>query len=183
MAVIPLIAEGPAKTVVDTEAAFAEAHGREGGVIFIRPLDRTQLSDPESLDSNVTYDLRVGPKYRNPRETKETPLPEDSIIKIAPGASVIVETEENLELPRKMFGIIIPKVKLLQMGLSNTSSKVDPGYGGPLQVTVFNLGKKTSELKRLQKFCALCILQVGDGATLYEKGQQRNLSQPTNGVF
>ena len=114
MAVIPLIVEGPGKTVVDTEPAFSEAAGRDGGVIFIRNLDRTQLYDPESLDSNATYDLRVGPRYRHPREEKETPLFNDGIIRISPGASVIIETEEYVELSRKMFGIIIPKVTLLR---------------------------------------------------------------------
>jgi dCTP deaminase len=178
MAAIPLIVEGPAKTVVDTEPAFHEAGGREGEVIFIRPLDRTQLYDPESQDSNTTYDLRVGPRYRHPREEKETPLFHDMAIRISPGASVIIETEEYVELPRKMFGLIIPKVTLLQRGLSNTSSKVDPGYPGHLQVTVFNLGNTTEELKRLDKFCALCIFQVSGGAKLYEKGEQRTLSQP-----
>jgi deoxycytidine triphosphate deaminase len=62
---------------------------------------------------------------------------------------------------------------LLQKGISNTSSKIDPGYNGNLLITVFNLGKKTIPLQRGERFCTLYLLQVLDGARPYNKPQKR----------
>ena len=55
-----------------------------------------------------------------------------------------------------MFGYIVPKVSLLQDGVSNTLSKVDPGYHAPLVVTVFNLGQKEIELHQGDPFLRAC---------------------------
>lgn len=62
---------------------------------------------------------------------------------------------------------------MLQEGISNTLSKVDPGYQGHLLVTLFNLGKKNYELKRGKKFCSLVIHDVAQGATLYNKDPKK----------
>jgi dCTP deaminase len=80
---------------------------------------------------------------------------------------VIVQTEEELHFPRAMFGYVVPKVKLLQKGLSNTMSKVDPGYPGPLIITLFNLGKRKVTVHRGDPFCAFVVHDTAEGATLY----------------
>jgi hypothetical protein len=72
----------------------------------------------------------------------------------------------------------VPKVRLLQKGISNTSSKIDPGYDGLLLVTLFNLGKKPVTLKRGEKFCSLYVIEVGKGVIPYDKPEQK---QPTTG--
>lgn len=82
---------------------------------------------------------------------------------------MIIETEESLHLPGAMFGYIVPRVKWLQQGVSNTLSKVDSGYNGRLLVTLFNLGKKTVYIPRFEPFCSLVIHDVGPGARLYDK--------------
>jgi dCTP deaminase len=136
MSVIPLIRQN---TIVETEAAFHQAGGDDGGAMWIQNLDPLQLL---AAASNVSYDLRVGGEYKDHREVGKKNLPTGSEISLLPGAAVIIETEEKVRLPRSMFGYIVPKVLLLQKGLSNTISKVDPGYDGHLLVTVFNLGKE-----------------------------------------
>ncbi len=75
----------------------------------------------------------------------------------------MIETEEEVWLPHGMFGYIVPRVSLLQGGVSNTLSKVDPGYHDHLVVTVFNLGKKEIPLKQGQPFCALVVHDVAPG--------------------
>jgi dCTP deaminase len=76
-------------------------------------------------------------------------------------------------MPKGMFGYIVPKVTLLQKGISNTLSKVDAGYNGPLLVTIFNLGKNREDLHLNEVFCSLVVHDVGAGARLYEKGAKR----------
>jgi dCTP deaminase len=161
MSVIPLIRQ---QTIVETEAAYNHAGGDNGNAIWIQNLDPLQLN---AAGSNVSYDLRVGAEYKDHREPGRKDLPSDSHIPLLPGAAVIIETEESVRLPRSMFGYIVPKVSLLQKGLSNTISKIDPGYNGHLLVTLFNLGKQMERIERKQPFCALTIHQVLTGANLY----------------
>jgi deoxycytidine triphosphate deaminase len=161
MSVIPLIRQD---TIVETEAAFNLAGGDNGHAMWIQNLDPLQLN---AAGSNVSYDLRVGAEYKDHREPGRKDLPAGSDIPLLPGAAVIIETEESVRLPRSMFGYIVPKVSLLQKGLSNTISKVDPGYNGRLLVTLFNLGKQIEKIERKQPFCSLTLHQVLEGATLY----------------
>jgi deoxycytidine triphosphate deaminase len=171
MSVIPLILQGQGRTVVERRQDFEAAGGLEGQVILIQDLDPNQLRGGK--DTNVSYDLRIGPEYRDHREVGKTELLAGGEIKLLPGTAVIVRTEESVHFPKSMFGQIVPKVSLLQMGISNTASKVDPGYNGNLLITIFNLGKKTIRLHRGEPFCSLYVLQVLEGAHPYDKQAKR----------
>jgi len=167
MSVIPLTLDGEQPTVVETQEGFERAGGADGRAILIMNLEAEQLRSPN--DANVTYDLRVGPLYRDHRHAAPASLADGQSLTLLPGAAVIIQTEESLHLPRSMFGHVVPKVSLLQVGVSNTSSKVDPGYDGVLLVTVFNLGKQVITLGRRERFCALYFLGVEGTARLYSK--------------
>jgi dCTP deaminase len=167
VSVIPLIIDGSAATVVEKQTDFDV----EGAAVLIRNLDRAQLTDTDT--SNVSYDLRVGNKYRSHLEKDPREIRDEGTITLHPGSALIIETAEYVHLPRRMFGIIAPKVSLLQQGLSTTFSKVDPGYDGHLIITLFNLGQTTCELKKGQGFCAFSVIYVGEGAELYEQPAQQ----------
>jgi dCTP deaminase len=172
MSIIPFIRSGDVAdwTVAANDDEFTKTGGTEGHAVLIRGLDHSQLADDQP---NASYDLRVGPEYRDHRDTGKTDLPMDEEITLLPGAAVIIQTEEYVHFPRSRFGYIVPKVRLLQTGISNTVSKVDPGYDGPLLVTLFNLGKEKIRIKRLAPFCSLSIHHVEDGARLYNKPPKR----------
>ena len=165
MSIVPLVAHN-GQTVVDTREAFVDAGGENGTTLLIHGMDMDQLT---RRSSNISYDLRIGKEYRDHRDPGKYNLPEKGSITLHPGNAVIIETEESVHLPRTRFALIVPKVGLLQQGLSNTMSKVDPGYEGHLLVTLFNLGQTTVTLPRGAPFCSLCVLNVADGATLYDK--------------
>ena len=165
MSVVPLLLKNDA-TVADTKDAFEAAGGTKGGAALILGMDPRQLA---GQSSNVSYDLRIGKEYKDHRDAGKHALSKDGTIVFPPGTAVIIETEEFLHLPRTLFAFVVPKVRLLQDGLSNTMLKVDPGYQGHLLVTLFNLGKTTVTLKRGASFCSLCILRVEEGAVLYGK--------------
>lgn len=167
MSVIPLVV---GQTVATTEAQFDKASGRQGRALLIRNFDNTQLS---AEAPNLSYELRVGPEYKDHRDGSKWPVTTDEPIVLLPGAAVIIETAESLHMPKGMFGYIVPKVRWLQEGVSNTLSKVDAGYNGSLLVTLFNLGKKKIELPLHEPFCALVVHDVGPGVQLYEKGAKR----------
>jgi len=181
MSVIPLIIDGEDRTVVETREDFEAAGGLAGNVVFIQTLDRDQLLSED--DTNVSYDLRIGQVYRDHRDVGSTDLRHDGVIKLLPGGAVIVETEEVVHFPKSRFGQIVPKVSFLQKGVSNTASKVDPGYSGHLLITVFNLGKKKITLRRGQRFCSLYILQVDEGVRPYNKPEKRIVGDSKRNLF
>jgi deoxycytidine triphosphate deaminase len=161
MSVIPLVLEGPNRTVVESEDEFK----RDGDALLILNFDKSQLKQDQP---NASYDLRIGRAYRDHREQGERrTLKEQGKIKLLPRGAVLIETEEEIWLPQTKFGYIVPKVKLLQDGVSNTLSKVDPGYHAHLVVTVFNLGQREIELVQGQPFCALVVHNVGTGIKPY----------------
>jgi deoxycytidine triphosphate deaminase len=170
MSIIPLIRNINHRTVAVSEEEFSQAGGIDGTAVLIRSLDETQLAPG---NPNVSYDLRVGPEYRDHRNVGKKDLNRGDEIVLLPGAAVIIQTEEDVHFPRSMFGYIVPKVTLLQRGISNTVSKVDPGYNGPLLVSLFNLGKETVPIKRGEPFCSISIHQVLSGAVLYNGPAKR----------
>lgn len=130
--------------------------------LVILNLDKDQLT---SDSGNASYDLRIGNRYRDFREPEAETLNDDRI-ELKPQMAVVIETEEEVHFPPGMFGYILPKVSLLQKGISNTASKIDPGYGGKLQVTLFNLATQTINLKRGEKFCSLHVVDIREGGTI-----------------
>ena len=159
MGVIPLTASGNNPTVVTDPRSF-DFHGR---AVQIRNFDENQLSGKEGC-SNLCYDLRVGVRYRDHRERGSHTLGRDGTITLLPGSAVVIETMEEVQLPERMFGYVVPKVGLLQLGLTNTSSKIDPGYSGHLLITVFNAGRNREVLRPAQRFCAMVLHEVADWA-------------------
>jgi deoxycytidine triphosphate deaminase len=169
MAVIPLIL---GVTVVTAEDDFEALGARAGNALLIRSFDTSQLAGDSP---NLSYDLRIGSEYKDHRDSGIEKIPEKGRITLLPGSAVTIETEGSLHVPGTMFGYIVPRVKWLQQGISNTLSKVDAGYHGHLLITIFNLGRNTIEFPRGERFCSLVVHSVSGGVQLYEGGEKRLL--------
>ena len=115
MSVIPWIIDGDNRNVVDSWEDFEATGGREGGVVLVINFDTEQFH--LERDTNVSYDLRVGPQFRRYEESGTRPLPEEGTIKLRPGRSAIIQTEEEIYLVKSVFGHILPKESLLQQGV------------------------------------------------------------------
>lgn len=174
MSVIPLIV---GTTIATTETQFEKLGGRQGKSLLIRNFDDTQLFGDAP---NLSYELRVGSEYKDHRDGSKWPVTKTEPITLFPGAAVIIETTESVHVPKGMFGYIVPKVTWLQKGISNTLSKVDAGYNGPLLVTIFNLGKNKEALHLDEPFCSLVLHDVASGVNLYEKGAKKLLGRSRN---
>jgi deoxycytidine triphosphate deaminase len=163
MGIVPFVKSGPNRSVVFQSEDFEKS----GRAILIRYADQTQFPD-DNKKCNATYDLHVGDIYRDHRNDFGEPLPKGASIKLLPGNAVIIRTEEEIEFPSRLFGQILPRVSLLQTGIANIPSKVDPGYSGYLLITAFNHGKRTEFLERGAAFCSLHLVSVDDGIVPYE---------------
>ena len=164
MGVVPFSTSPPHPSVV-----FAPGEFRLDGpaVLIVNP-DRQQLAEMQT-GCNASYDLRVGDKFKDHRNATVQALREGEYIELLPGNAVIIQTEEEVRLPLGLFGQILPRVSLLERGIANTPSKVDPGYPGHLLITTFNHGKRTEKLQRGQPFCSLHLLTVEDRIRPYNK--------------
>jgi hypothetical protein len=110
-------------------------------------------------------------------------LNDGGVISLLPGMAIVVETEEEVDFPKSLFGLIVPKVSLLHEGVSNTTSKIDPGYHGHLYITIFNLGKRPIPLRKGQKICTLLLFRVDRGIRAYAKGSQSFRHLPATGTI
>jgi deoxycytidine triphosphate deaminase len=168
MSVIALTVSGDEPSVVTSN----DKYDRDGSAILIQNSDDKQLS-ANATECNASYDLRVGQIYRDHRNLEGQQLGLGGTIDILPGNAVIIETEELVKFPKYSFGQILPKVSLLQQGIANTPSKVDPGYEGHLLITAFNHGKRAVALKRYQPFCSLHIFDIHGSLRPYDKEGKR----------
>jgi dCTP deaminase len=100
MSVIPLTTDGPNRTVVQKQDDF----DLEGDAVLITSIDVSQLNEERS--SNVSYDLRIGKKCRDHRKDDPNEIPDGGIVKLRPGAALIIQTKEYVHFPRSLFGII-----------------------------------------------------------------------------
>jgi deoxycytidine triphosphate deaminase len=168
MAIIPWVRakDGGKPTVVERMEDFQF----EGEVVLVKGFDGKQFDKSEN--TNVSYDLHVGEEYRRFGEPNKKSLKTKQVIQLLPGTGAIIRLKEEVHFPKTRFGQIIPKASLLQEGIANWPTKIDPGYDGPLFVTVFNYGAKPYELKHNEKFCALYILDVDKGVRPYRKASK-----------
>lgn len=182
MCVIPWITEGNKRNVVTTRDDFEASGGRKGETVCILNSDSGQFSNQEN--TNVSYDLRVGSQYRHygARGAQRLQDEKGKSIKLRPGRGAIIQTEEEVFFPETVCGLILPKELLLQQGISNTPTKVDPGYPGRLHIAVFNHGRQTVELERKTPFCALFLLRVGEGIRPYKKASKVFAGEVRRGV-
>jgi deoxycytidine triphosphate deaminase len=159
--IVPFIIDGSNKSVVTRRSDFSP----DKQAVLIISFDQSQFVEQQC---NATYDLRVGDKFRDHREPGAQALPEGGLINLFPGNAVIIQTEEEIQMPNRLFGYIQPRVSLLEKGIANTPSKVDPGYPGHLLVTTFNHGKRRVRLRRGERFCSLYLVTVEDGIIPFE---------------
>lgn len=168
MCVIPLEVNA---TVVTSKENFDASDGLSGNVILIQNLDAGQLH--ASQEANISYDLRVGPEYRYLHRRQKYELPEGERFVLRAGQSALVQTEESVHLPKTTTGLILSIVSLAQLGVSNRAAKVDPGYNGPLIVTITNIGNEPVTFARKDRFCCIEFHRVEGQAKPYEKTAKR----------
>ncbi len=155
MGMIPFERRGEAPTIVNSSEHFSPS----GMKVLIRNWDES-FDDRIKTEGNASYDLRVGSQYRDHRDDLAIGLSENAEFKIRAGTAVIIQTLEEVQFPNNVFGLILAKVSILQKGLTNTATKIDPGFRGKLLITVFNLGRVDVSLKYGDKFCSLQLVQT-----------------------
>lgn len=149
--------------------------------------DEAQWNDTKTLliqdgsDQFLTpmgYDLRVGGFCKTfVIEPNLVLLSEGKKVQIKPGDIALIGTLEKLKMPQNgsISALILSKVSQVSRGLSNTSTKVDPGWAeGELLVPVQNFSRDPIELQYGEAFCTIVFFKNESEGSLYKStGRQK----------
>ena len=108
----------------------------------------------------VFYDLRVGHKAILIKSQKHIEISDEKPLSISPQECVKLCTEEEILMNEFHFGRIYSKTGLTSEGLSNISTTIDPGFEGPLWISICNHGYNPITLKWKSSFCKLEISSI-----------------------
>lgn len=150
------------------------------GRILIHPFDRNMIGP-------FSYDLTIGDEAKLLRTGEEKNVKVEKNLRIDPGDTVLILTQEYVGLPEKISGIVEPRARLLFDGLIVFASKVDPTWHGKLTITIKNNSNTAQTLSHGETFCTLIFneLDKPTGKVLTRDrvpflGQESLISRPTH---
>jgi deoxycytidine triphosphate deaminase len=149
--------------------------------------DEAQWNDNKTLliqdgsDDCITpmgYDLRVGGFYKTfIAKPNLDVLSEGKAIAIKPGDIALIGTYEKLRMPKdgSISALILSRVSQVSRGLSNISTKVDPGWAeGELLIPIQNFSRDVIKLSYQEKFCTIVFFKNESPASLYNSSSSRS---------
>lgn len=86
--------------------------------------------------------------------------------KLMPGETAIVTTLEHLHMPANLAAIGFPPSHISVQGLLMTNpGHVDPGYNGPMHLTVINMSRDSIELRVGDTIVTVLFFELDGGVT------------------
>jgi deoxycytidine triphosphate deaminase len=141
---------------------------REWGAAGIRLRIEGSQVDPiqemlSGSDERIVYDLRVGMRVqRGPRQNWQE-MPTE--LRLKPGECIRVSTFEKLYTPNTVIGLICSRSSLAADGLYVSNIKVDPQFGGWLEVAVFNASRDHIIITKGMRFASIMFLDLREPLT------------------
>ena len=121
--------------------------------------DKSSPIQPSSLDLRVG-DIFVPPEDPGRRYVRPA-SPNKHIIK--PGETVVVTTQEVLDLPEDIAAIGFPPSNMAVNGLLMTNpGHIDPGYKGRMHLTMINMGRQEYGLRRGDPVVTLLFFRLDE---------------------
>lgn len=133
----------------------------------------------ENCITPMGYDLRVGGFYKTFMTKPSLVSLDDSTRKkviIKPGDIALVGTLEQIKLPQdgSISALILSRVSQVSKGLSNISTKIDPGWKDEeLLIPVQNFSRDTIELNHGEKLCTIVFFKNESNATNLYKSSSK----------
>jgi dUTPase len=135
---------------------------------------------PKLTKELVCCDLSVGKLYREPGRGEPYDLVEHDL---KAGECIVVQTREEFTVPDGVFGILCSKGSLTQRGAMVPNTKVDPMFGGPLHVSVYNASRRTLTIKQGMPFCSIVFYRLEEHTNTKEHRRAPDLSGTRMGFF
>jgi dCTP deaminase len=142
----------------------------DSGNVVISPYDPAMLQ-PASYDMKVGKTAATVPRNGEPRINLES---EHTLI--IPGyAPAVIWTKEELTLPLNMVGHFGVKSSLSRRGLfASVGIQIDPGFKGPLSVSLMNMTPNAAALTYEESFCTLELERLAVPASEGYSGEYQN---------
>jgi deoxycytidine triphosphate deaminase len=87
-----------------------------------------------------------------------TPIGEHTLLQ---GHTAVIKTKEILDLPADLAGIAFPPASLSLKGLLTTNpGHIDPGYNGPLHLTVINMSSRPFPLRAGDRVIRVLLIRL-----------------------
>ncbi|TMC46452.1 MAG: hypothetical protein E6J20_21065 [Chloroflexi bacterium] len=116
----------------------------------------------------ASYDLRIGRHIYSPPQP-ETPVDlgaDGGGYRLPPYGNAVLETHEDLRLPKNILGRIGLKSGFARLGLmASTGPQIDPGFEGKLFVSLFNVTAVPHVLKFKDTFLTIEFHALGEEPT------------------
>lgn len=101
------------------------------------------------------YELRAGNTCYYTPDSKKVIIEKGDYILIKPHQSVVIITEESLDLPNNILARILTKGKLFSIGLLPVNTYADPGFSGKLGIVLNNSSKNYLKIMPLQSIAKI----------------------------
>lgn len=129
----------------------------------------TTVSSVAPAIRGCSIELHIGPIFRPGIEAgKEGSAtnPHRLSVSLEQGDTAIIQTIESFKLDSFHAGFVFPSSRVSIQGLLMTNpGHIDPGYSGPLHVTVINMGREPFSLQPGQPFLRAFINKLDAPAT------------------
>ncbi len=96
----------------------------------------------------ASIDLQIGNISVPTEDSSQSPIKTNKDYTLPPGQTAVVTTRERLKMPLGLAAIGFPPSRVSVQGILMTNpGHVDPGYDGPMHLTVINMGRHSFDLK------------------------------------
>ena len=140
--------------------------------------------DKDSPIQPSSLDLRVGDIYvpdENPGRRYVRPTSSNEHI-VKPGETVVVTTQEVLDLPKDIAAIGFPPSSMAVNGILMTNpGHIDPGYKGRMHLTMINMGRQDYGLRRGDPVATLLLFRLNQEVEVdYQSRLEKAKVNPTS---
>jgi dCTP deaminase len=129
------------------------------------------LNDFTSAKSKVqaaSLNLTIGEIYvpgTDPNKSGGANMPKNEFT-LQQGSTAVIKTAETLHLGPRLSGIAFPPATLSLKGLLTTNpGHIDPGYSGPLHITVINMSRVPFSLRAGDRIMRVLFLELAGDPT------------------
>lgn len=137
---------------------------------------QNKLVDPidDDCKNPASIDLRVGNVeiiYQNSAEPidlikvnlEETATRQDfEHLDITPGTSKIVSLEASINMPAECMGLVVTRSSFNRLGISVSTTMINPGYSGIMPISISNLCPNTVRISPGIRIAQLIVLGLSE---------------------
>jgi deoxycytidine triphosphate deaminase len=130
-------------------------------ILGVKPPEKWDTANSPVQPSSI--DLHIGSIFRPAQRTSKSATVATKELVLDPGATAMIRTAETLSMPGNIAAIGFPPSHVSVEGLLITNpGHVDPGYKGPMHLTVINMSRSGFTLRPMDPIVTLLFFQLDD---------------------